>query len=825
MTVEELEIIVEASIEPALKEIKKLMPEIKKQVTQAVEVAQQSMEKVDMKKVTNKVQKAVNFIKNKIDKLKKTNQNNEIAIKVNNKEAQKQITQLEKQINSLQKQIEARKMKLSLSYEKSGAIEEGYQSKRPDGVSKNDERWNLQMDSYLQNDKSYNSLMREQESLEQEIIEYNNKLSEAKTKVSQLKQELSQTGASQNKLTSFFNIFKGKIDGAKTSITGMKKSLSQMPKITQKITNNIKNMGTGFKTGIKHVFKYAMALFSLRGIYSVLSNSASSWLSSQNTGAKQLSANIEYMKYAMGSVFAPIIQHVINLVYSLMKALQSVVYAFSGINIFAKATASSMNKTASGANKASKSLSGVHGEINNVSENNNSGSGNGSSPSMDLSEVDTQMNSFSQKLYNFFKPLIDSWNMYGGGLIEQIKVTVDQVGGLISSVWGSFENLITNGTVYSILENILVIIGNIAEAFANAWNNNGNGDAIIQNLANALNNLLGIIEKITQSTVFQWILDVGVSAIEKLTEAVEWVTQKVNEFVDFLTGSENDLDLWAVLIGSITTAVLLLVTAIGAYNAITAIMGVVTTIATSPITLIVLAITALIAIIVLCVKHWDTIKETVLKVCNKIKEVAVNVWNKIKDTISTVVTTVKDKVSTAFTNIKDKITTIMTNIKTKLGEIWDGIWSTIKGVINLIIGGVEKMCNMVIRGINKILTPLTKVGNTILEAVGIKSFSFKTIAEIALPRLATGNVAYSETVAVFGEYVGARNNPEITTPQNIMRETFEDVLANREWNNSNNFTGELKQLIIQFGSTRVALEIEKLLLQARRQNGTATVTI
>ena len=63
-----------------------------------------------------------------------------------------------------------------------------------------------------------------------------------------------------------------------------------------------------------------MALFSLRGIYSVLSNCANSWLSSQNAGAKQLSANIEYMKYAMGSALAPVIQFVTNCVYQLLKS-------------------------------------------------------------------------------------------------------------------------------------------------------------------------------------------------------------------------------------------------------------------------------------------------------------------------------------------------------------------------------------------------------------------------------------------------------------------------------------------------------------------------
>ena len=276
-----------------------------------------------------------------------------------------------------------------------------------------------------------------------------------------------------------------------------------------------------------------------------------------------------------GSVFAPVIEYIVGLVYQLMKAIQSVVYAFSGVNIFAKATASSMGKTAKSAKATNKSLAGVHNEINNVSEKDNSSGGSGSvSPSMDLSQIDTQMNGFAQKLYDFFAPLKESWDNYGGGLVEQVKTTAGQIGKLIVSVWGSFEKIITNGTVYSILKNIIAIIGNIAEAFANAWNNDGNGDAIVQNIADAFNNLLTIIDNIVSSALFQWLLDIAVGAIKivtdaikGLTDAVLWVSEKIGEFIGFFTGENTEkLDGWAIIIGSIATAIGLVVAAIALWN-------------------------------------------------------------------------------------------------------------------------------------------------------------------------------------------------------------------------------------------------------------------
>ena len=145
-------------------------------------------------------------------------------------------------------------------------------------------------------------------------------------------------------------------------------------------------------------------------------------------------------------------------------------------------------------------------------------------------------------------------------------------------------------------------------------------------------------------------------------------------------------------------------------------------------------------------------------------------------------------------------------------------------VINSILGGIESFVNGAIKGINFLLSGISKVANDIGSIIGLDPINLK-ISYISLPRLAKGNVAYSETIGIFGEYAGASNNPEITTPQNIMRETFTDVLADYQFNSTNSSNRELKQLVFQFGSYKVAMEMENLLKQARRQNGIATVTV
>lgn len=875
MTIEELEIIVDASIEPAIKEIRKLIPTIKQQVTQAVEVAQKTMEKVDMKSVSGKVEKAVQTIKKRIESLKKNNKDSNIKININNKEAQKQISQLEKEIDSLQKKITARQMKLEVITPRLDKItEQTTKDVTPAGISSNDPSIQPVIQNALNSNKEYSMLAKQESKLTQDIAMYNKQLDIARTKASQLKQELQ--GTSQNKLTSFFSTIKAKLDQIKGSASGFKNSFQQIPKITQKVTNNIKNMGSGLKSGLKHVLKYAMALFSLRGIYGVLSNSARAWLSSQNKGAQQLSANIDYLKYSMGSVFAPIIQTVVNLIYKLMKAIQSVVYAFSGINIFAKATASSMNKTAGSASKASKSLSGVHSEINNVSENN---SGGGSAtPSMDLTQMDTSMNTWAEKvkakLTTLFQPIQNSWNTYGKPLMQSIQYAFSSKIELIKSIGKSFEEVWLNGTgeqtvstILQILTSIFNICGNISTAFKQAWENNG-GTEIVQNIWDGFNNILEIVKGVyqvfedwTASESFQTFANSIISICKTLSGWFEKITGKLKEIwenggketfsklLEFVTKVSEAIDVALKVLTPVVDYILDIVTPV--IEGIIKVIGYVIDALSGVLDFIIGIFTgdwerAWNGIRDFFVGIWNALKEivnTVIETVKKviqdalelIKNIWTTVWNAIKnffktlwDNIKQIVTNVIEKIKTAISNVLNKIKTTWNNIwngiKTVVSNVWNSIWSTIKKIVNKILGGIENFVNGTIKGINKLLSGISKVANAVGSLIGLKPINLQ-LSTISLPRLATGNVAYSETVAVFGEYSGARNNPEITTPQNIMRETFADVLSDFQWNNNNSSNGEIKQLIFQFGSYRVAVEMENLLRQARRQNGVATVTI
>ena len=290
MTVEEIEIVVTAQVEEALKEFEKILPAIKEKMKQV----QEAFSKVDTKSMTSKLHQAVNFMKKKMQDLKKSSENNEIAIKVNNKDAQKQISQIQKQIDSLQERINARQMKLNvINPQIDKIVDDTRKSVTPEGIKPNDKAMDTTVNNALESNKDFTSLNSQAQKLYTEIEMYNKQLSEAKNKMTQLEQETNQTATTQSRLGSFFGAFKQKIDQAKPNITGIKNVFSKMPaigqeisRVTQNITNNIKGMSTGIRNGLGHVLKYAGALFSMQSVYSALSGAAHTWLSSQNARSK-----------------------------------------------------------------------------------------------------------------------------------------------------------------------------------------------------------------------------------------------------------------------------------------------------------------------------------------------------------------------------------------------------------------------------------------------------------------------------------------------------------------------------------------------------------
>lgn len=196
------------------------------------------------------------------------------------------------------------------------------------------------------------------------------------------------------------------------------------------------------------------------------------------------------------------------------------------------------------------------------------------------------------------------------------------------------------------------------------------------------------------------------------------------------------IDNWGVISGilaAVAIAIGIIVVAVAAYNIAHAgliaqipalIAGLVasttawlanaaaTMIALAPYILVVAAIAAVIAIIVVCIKHWDEIKEACKKAWDAIVNAvssaveSVKEWfGKMKDAISEKVEDIKSKVSEKFSQIKET----MNNAVSAAKEYAKGKLSEMKDAYNEAGGGIKGVVAALSTGVKSVFSDMFNV--------------------------------------------------------------------------------------------------------------------
>ena len=140
-------------------------------------------------------------------------------------------------------------------------------------------------------------------------------------------------------------------------------------------------------------------------------------------------------------------------------------------------------------------------------------------------------------------------------------------------------------------------------------------------------------------------------------------------------------------------------------------------------------------------------------------------------------------ISNTWTTITSFFTDAFESVKKTIVDIWEnGIVPAIKGPINSIIGFINGMISGICDGINTIIKAMNELKWDVpdwVPALGGKTFGFnlKTITAPQIPMLANGGVITQPTLAMMGEYSGARNNPEIAAPKSLLQEIMAEELG------------------------------------------------
>lgn len=176
---------------------------------------------------------------------------------------------------------------------------------------------------------------------------------------------------------------------------------------------------------------------------------------------------------------------------------------------------------------------------------------------------------------------------------------------------------------------------------------------------------------------------------------------------------------------------------------------------------------------------WDSVKAKFDTVTTAISDLWKNHfgWMRPDGAIHTALIKLKTKFSDIWTSVKNKFDTIakfvfdiwdehfawmrpggvlftaLDSLKTKWETIWKAIGDAVKGPINVVIGGVNRL----LTGMNKLdfgWEPKKLRGKTIFPGFEFKPFNFAQI-----PKLASGGIVKSPTLAMIGE-----RGPEAVVP-------------------------------------------------------------
>ena len=307
------------------------------------------------------------------------------------------------------------------------------------------------------------------------------------------------------------------------------------------------------------------------------------------------------------------------------------------------------------------------------------------------------------------------------------------------------------------------------------------------NLANDLdigklaNDFISLVKSVTG--LASSLTDVLVPAFEKLYDiglkpVVEWIGEKVHDafktlsailedFAKFVEDNAEGFKAWGEILGVVAKAIWSIIEpmADAAWNTFKGLILAIYEVFKLLLKILLEVGKALVKVVKDPKQAWDDFKSYVGSFFDNMKNKAGSAVSGIKEAFKVIPEWFRTTFTKAWTNVK--------NVFSKGGKVFtgikDGILSGLKSVINALIRGINRVVAIPFNGLNAALNKLKNV-----KILGRKPFS-KLIGNISVPQipmLAKGGVITSPTIAMMGEYAGAKTNPEIVTPQSILRETI-----------------------------------------------------
>lgn len=649
-------------------------------------------------------------------------------------------------------------------------------------------------------------------------------------------------------VSSAFDKIKAKIKSAGTHIA----SLGSKFKATLSSSKGLgKSFTSTFNNGIKSIKRFAMGLLSVRTAVSMVSKAMQSYLSYDT----QLSNSIQNCWNVLGSLLAPILEFVISLFSKAVSYVNAFVEALTGINLVARANKKALDSQAKSTKKLSDTQSSLD-EFHTVSTD--TGSGNDNKPitvePVDMDKLDflfDWIDKAKKLLATLFDPIKEAWDNKGKAFIDSLKNAFEGIKSLGIAVFSSIFEVWTNGTGQKIVENILEmwtnvfnIVGALSQALANAWNNAGNGTAIIQAIADIFIGIQDIVNSIANSLLnwvmsdnFQSALNVVLGILADLfgyaQEIMAWVVTMYETYLAPVVDKVLDCisriiiaigSVWEFLKPIIDTIIDVIMNVLepvidglcgiigGIIDALSGVMDFITGVFTGDWSKAWEGLKTFLGGIIDAVASLFTgLFNTIGAIFKGAWDIIVSIWSVVSTWFNNAVikplanlfngiwNTMKNGAQNAWNGIKNIFSSVATFFKNIFSNAWngvknifssggrifsgikDGIFNAFRSVVNTLIAGINKVVSIPFNAINGALKTVRDI-----SFLGIEPFKglIKLVNVPQIPSLETGGVLDKETIVRVAEYSNARSNPEIVSPRDMMKETMKEALEESNMNNT-----------------------------------------
>ncbi|CAK7070287.1 hypothetical protein [Tissierella sp.] len=382
---------------------------------------------------------------------------------------------------------------------------------------------------------------------EDRVRRYGDVSDRTRLKIEQLGRSMESLGETTNKSNKGF---KKSETAAKKTGRSFKLLGDQASKSSSRVGGFANMISSTFMRILKRIFIINLIYKAIRGLINYMGSALKT--------NKQFASSLNTIKTNLRVAFQPIYDFILPALNVLMQAVAKVTtYIATAISALFGKTYKQSYDSAKGIETAKKALDGYgkaakkakgalagFDEINqlDISDDKDSGGGSGEfeMEMPDTSTIDISgLEKFKEVMADLFKPFKLAWESEGLNVINAAKYALESMKGLIGAIGNSWREVWTNGTSQAIIESVLRIlqlvlniIGDIANAFKIAWATNELGTKLLQTILDMILSILGLIETLGVSWREVWNNGKGAEMLTHILSILQSIFNLIGQIAD-----------------------------------------------------------------------------------------------------------------------------------------------------------------------------------------------------------------------------------------------------------------------------------------------------